>query len=160
MDPDAGRKREAMGALIRAARHDAKLTQGEAAKAMGVRVTSYQRYEAGVRTTAFEKIADLCRAIKTTPNRLLGFSDKTVDGPNTEELTHITASLLTEFATLSQERPDVMGADGKSPDPSHPYWQGMAAALLTAIEIAEEGGKEKADAFLLGIRHAFRAGNG
>ena len=55
------------------------MSQTELGDALGVAFQQIQKYELGKNAVASTRIADLCRALKMTPNDLFGVSSK-IDG--------------------------------------------------------------------------------
>ncbi len=64
----------ALGDRIRSARIAAGLTVPAMAEKLGLSVAAVKKIQRGEATTQFLKFGDLCRALNTTPNHLLGFN--------------------------------------------------------------------------------------
>lgn len=69
------RKTSAFGALLASKREAAGLTQAQLAAAIGTGRTAIANWETGVACPRLQDFPDLCRALKTTPNELLGFTE-------------------------------------------------------------------------------------
>lgn len=64
---------EEIGLRLKQARTDKHMTQQQVAEKLGMRQTSYIRYEKGKIELDYEKLVFLCKLLDITPNDLYGF---------------------------------------------------------------------------------------
>ena len=65
-----------IGQRLRALRTERGMTQVELADAMGIHQTSLSQMERGIRGVGIKQILKICRALKVSPDRLLGAATK------------------------------------------------------------------------------------
>lgn len=64
-----------IGANLKAARLQRKLTQNDLAKKMGILQPAYARYESGKVQLNYEQIKEICDYLEITPDYLWGYTD-------------------------------------------------------------------------------------
>jgi transcriptional regulator with XRE-family HTH domain len=140
-----------IGHNLREARRAARLTQQQVADLLGLHLTTWQKYETGERVRSWGRIADVARAVGSTPSKLLDFE-------NAGDLQSALAEKLdAELLSAVIQEVALLAADQKlTEDPS--YWRVMGDAIASLIVMSLSGATaSEARFYLQGVLrgHAF-----
>jgi transcriptional regulator with XRE-family HTH domain len=123
-----------LGDRIRSARIAAGMTVPALADKLGLSVAAVKKIQRGEATTQFLKFGDLCRALDTTPNQLLGFADEANSSAHDPDPAQAPATLETALRALG------IGAQVA------PLMASEILRIMTTAPMANETGRKKTKA--------------
>ena len=147
---------EEIGARVKQARARAGLSQAEAARTLGLNLTTYQRWESGDRVRSWTRVLAAAYAFGVSPNDLLGYEagaeldrvlEERLDPTLLEAALQSIATLAIQRATQDPDQPT--GGDSD-------FWKVMAEAFDEVIRMTLRGASgSEAASFLRGVDRGY-----